>query len=219
MQEVDWVLQWFDVVQGTEEWHQLKMGVLSASTAELFLVNGKNKDKIGAGLKTHVEEKYTELLKIEHSFESWSTASSQHGIETEPYAREEFENKNWVTVKETGFIKVKEMWIGFSPDFLIPEKKEGGEIKCYDSVNHLRIVRGGIESIPKKVIAQCQWSLMVSDYDAWNAVFFDPRLQKEVQYAQYRIERDEEMIQIMRRKALICSDIIQGVADEYGITK
>lgn len=205
----------YDVEQGTFEWHQLKLGVLSASTAEALLVKGKSDNNLGSGLLTIIKEKISEMLVIEPDFESWSTADAQWGIDTEPLARREFEKRNMRSVVEVGFVKVDGHYIGFSPDFLIPEIQEGGEIKCFASKNHIEIVRSGV--IPKKVIAQCQYSMMINGYNAWNVVFYDPRVIEPLQYRQFKLDRDEDMIELMREKAIKSSDIIKEVLIEYGI--
>lgn len=219
----------YDVEQGSDEWSQLKLGKLSASKGELLLVAGdeiitddKGKSKkvrrpenIGSGLQTLITEKYTEMLTLEPIFDGFSNKDAQWGIDTEPLARREFERRNMMSVVELGFVEVDEHYIGYSPDFEIPGIKEGGEIKCYASKNHIEIVRTGI--IPKKVIAQCQFSMMINDFNAWNVVFYDPRLIEPLQYKQFKLERNEDMIDLMRAKSIKCSDIIKNVLLEYNI--
>lgn len=200
------------VEQGTEEWHLEKMGMQSASHAEIYLVNGKNEHNLGAGLLTYLDEIADKLAEQSPSFDSWSTASASWGIETEPQARREFSLRNMCGVREYGFISSKEYRYGFSPDGIVlcleGGLREGLEIKCFDSKNHIPIFLS--KEPPKKVVAQCQFSMMVSGFDAWNAVFYDPRLVDHLQYKQFRIERDEDMIETMRTKAIIGSKLIDA---------
>lgn len=202
-----------DVEQGSYEWHEEKSGILSASTAELYLVKGKNDDGIGAGLFSLYQEKKAEILTIDRDCDSFTGKSAQWGIDTEPLARREFSVRNLVTVEEVGFIRSADHYIGISPDGIIRSDKEGVEIKCYDSKNHIEVVTSGV--VPKKVIAQCQYSLMVTGFNVWNAVFYDPRVVEKLQYAQFRIERDEQMIEMMREKAIKVSDMIKEAVKDY----
>jgi hypothetical protein len=198
------------VEQGTDEWKIEKMGYQSASNAELYLVEGKNSDKMGAGLLKYLEELADMCAQKVPTFDNWSTAATSWGIETEPMARKQYSLRNMVGVKEYGFISSKKYRYGFSPDGgvlgLKDGVREGLEIKCFDTKNHIPIFLSN--EPPKKVNAQCQFSMMVSGFDAWNAVFYDPRLVDHLQYRHFRIERDELMIDMMRKKAIIGSQII-----------
>jgi len=203
------------VEQGTDEWHYEKMGIQSASKGELYLVNGKSGDGIGSGLISYAEELAHKMAVIDPEFDSFSSKSAQWGIDTEPYARKVFSQKNMCQVEEYGFISSKDYRYGFSPDGAIQGTKIGTEIKCYDTKNHIPIILS--KEVPKKVIAQCQFSMMVSEFEAWYAVFYDPRLVKHLQYAQFLIKRDEKMIDMMRAKGIICSNMIDDELELMGI--
>ena len=203
------------VEQGTYDWHIEKMGIQSASKGELYNVAGKSANGIGAGLISYAEELAHKMAVLEPEFDGFKKKSAQWGIDTEPYARKQFSQRNMCKVEEYGFISSKEYRYGFSPDGIIKGTNEGVEIKCYDTKNHIPIVLG--KEVPKGVVAQCQFSMMVSGFDVWNAVFYDPRLVKHLQYAQFRIERDEKMIDTMRSKAIICSKMIDDELELMGL--
>lgn len=203
-----------NVEQGTEQWHIAKLGHISASTAELLLVEGKNEYKIGSGLQTLIKEKVAELLTVDHgSFDGFITKSAQRGIEEEPIAREEYQRRNLTIVEEVGFIKSEEHYVGFSPDGYIRSAEKGVEIKNYDTKNHLEIVMSG--KVPKKVNAQCQFSMAISGFKSWDAVFYDRRVIPELSYRQFTIERDEEMIKAMLTKSIIASNMIKDAVEKY----
>lgn len=201
--------------QMSEEWFEEKRGILSASDAELYLVSGKNKMKIGAGLQTLADKKVSEILAVYHDYSDVQTAgkSAQWGIENEPFARAEFERRNLAKVSEVGFIRCVDHYIGISPDGIVENEECGTEIKCYDSLNHLNVVMNGV--VPKKVIAQCQFSMMVTGYKKWYAVFYDPRVVEELQYRQFEILRDEDMIKIFISKAVHLSNYIKEKTNKY----
>lgn len=202
------------VEQGTEEWFLAKKGYISASSADLLLVKGKSEFGLGSGLLALIDEKVAELLTLEHDVDSgFLSRSAQRGVEEEPFARYEYERRNLLVVEETGFIRSKGYYFGFSPDGLVRCMKKGVEIKNFDSKNHIQIVTSGI--VPKKVYAQCQFSMMVNDYETWDAVFYDRRVVPELQYRQFEIPRNEEMIKEMRAKAIIASNIISEKVGKY----
>jgi hypothetical protein len=202
--------------QGSEEWHIAKLGVFSASKAELSLVKGKGENNLGAGLLTYVKEKSNELLVVEHDFSGFYSKSTQRGISEEAVARKQFSLRNMIKVDEVGFIKLDGLRVGCSPDgefFLGSEK--GLEIKCFGSKNHLEIVRSGV--VPKKVIAQVQYSMMVTGYDEWRVVFWDDRVVEALQYKEFSIKRDEDMITLMYKKAKICSEMVDADVAGYSV--
>lgn len=197
--------------QRTEEWYKAKLGRISASEAEVLLVGGES--KFGAGLESLINRKACELLLNEYDFDGFTSKEAQWGIDFEDYAREQFKSRNFITTKEIGFIKSREHLIGCSPDLALEDIEVGGEIKCFSSHNHFEIIQTGV--IPKKVVAQIQYSLMVTGWEMWYLILCDPRMKKPLDYHQIKVQRDDDMIKLMRSKAVRASDRILEIVRRY----
>lgn len=111
--------------QGSDEWHGLRRGKLTASRAQAI---GNNKD----GLKSLVDEKIREI-KTGITAAVPYTYHMARGSALEASARAVYERTTGETVSEIGFVQCHE-YIGCSPDGFVG--KEGlVEIKCpQDSV-------------------------------------------------------------------------------------
>jgi len=90
-------------------------------------------------------------------------AAMEHGIETEPEARAEYETVIGTKVTEAGFIMRDEIdkyhdWVGISPDGLTPDGMI--EIKCPLMRTHLEYIEGG--KMPTDYRYQVQGQLFVT---------------------------------------------------------
>ena len=89
----------------------------------------------------------------------------QHGIDTEPVARKEYEAIFGIEVKQAGFIIPDEDhpyydWIGISPDGIVDEGMI--EIKCPKMSTHLEYIESG--SLPSEYRYQVQGQLFVTGF-------------------------------------------------------
>lgn len=126
------------IIQRSEEWHNLRKGKLTASEAQTIAANGKE-------LETYVYEIITE--KYSNNKDTYTSKDMQRGIELEEQARMTYEIEN-EKVEEVGFIELDE-FVGCSPDGLILE--EGGlEIKCVNDVNFFKLLIDGEKAIDPK---------------------------------------------------------------------
>lgn len=202
--------------QLSDEWFIKKLDIISASKAPMFLVNGKGEGGCSVALIKYAKDCARKLLVKKHDFDGFCSKSASRGIYEEAEARRQFSLRNMVNVKEVGFIEAVGLRIGCSPDG-VPETEieEGLEIKCFDSSNHLDVVLSN--SVPKDVNSQCQFSLMVTGWAQWRAVFWDGRVCKDLQYKEFVVSRDEELITLFYKKALILSRVIdEEVARFFG---
>lgn len=182
-----------DVVQGTEEWHQLRRGKFTASTmSKLFM------GKTTQGYSDAIYKIAMERLTGKRS-ESYSNAAMQRGIEMEPMARQAYEVESLTLVDECGFIEVDE-WLGCSPDGLVGE--DGMiQIKCPAYNTHIGYIMSG--EVPKDYYVQMQTELYVSNRKWNDFVSFHPDLPMTI----IRVLPDEAMqkkiveeIEIAKRK-------------------
>jgi hypothetical protein len=173
-----------DIIQGSEEWHNIRRGKLTASHATA-IANKK------AGLKTYIENIILNMFIEREHFENEHT---KRGNELEPVARLKYEFETGNKVEEVGFVQYCD-YSGFSPDGLINakdnknEEEDGGlEIKCRNNSKHLKLLRGG--KIESSTMWQIQQSLFMSKRKWWDFVSYNKNFKQSIVIR--RIFPDEE---------------------------
>jgi len=182
------VFHW-DVVQGSEEWLDLRSGRITASVAKTFLVNGKGENGFGAGAITEmyrlIEERLTGTARISFG----GNSSTDWGHENEVKAVELYQQLTFRTVSFVGFVE-RDEFTGASPDGLIPELKKGLEVKCYPK-EHLELV------VNKKFLdkdrIQCQYNMWCTGYKEWDLIYYHPNLPSKAQYIIFNFKADKQL--------------------------
>ena len=177
------------MVQGSPEWHQARLGKVTAS--RISDVAAKIKTGWGASRAKYMGELIAESLTHEPT-PSFSNAAMQHGTDTEPQAAAAYAFYTDAELELVGFVDHPKIdQAGCSPDRLIG--KDGlVEIKCPQTSTHIDTLLGG--SIPKKYIDQMQWQMACTKRKWCDFVSFDPRMPPETQLFIQRVERDKERI-------------------------
>lgn len=118
-----------DVLQGTPEWHESRIGVITASEARVALSRLKRSNELTADARAYVARIALEILSGESQDTAFVTKAMQRGIELEPEARAEYEIRTGRTVLESGFAMTDCRRFGYSTDGLVG--KDGiVEFKC-----------------------------------------------------------------------------------------
>lgn len=180
-----------DAKQGTAEWKQSRVGVVTASRFADVLTTIKSGESAARyNYKAEiVAEKLTNLPT-----ESFSTAAMQWGTDHEPEARVIYAAINNIEVGETGLIKHETLEAGASPDGLVGD--DGLiEIKCPNTATHIQTLISGKH--PKKYDAQMQGQMWITGRKWCDFVSYDPRLSDELAIFITRVERDDEFIAVM----------------------
>ena len=177
------------MVQGSPEWHQARLGKVTAS--RISDVAAKIKTGWGASRAKYMGELIAESLTHEPT-PSYINAAMQHGTDTEPQAAAAYAFYTDAELELVGFVDHPKIdQAGCSPDRLIG--KDGlVEIKCPQTSTHIDTLLGG--SIPKKYIDQMQWQMACTKRKWCDFVSFDPRMPPETQLFIQRVERDKERI-------------------------
>ena len=195
-----------DIIQGSEEWHKLRCGKITASRI-VDIMRGI-KGSYLAGRKNYLAEKVCEILtgKAEEHFIS---TPMQWGIDNEPLARSSYELLTGNLVKEVGFITHDSIEnLGASPDGLVGT--DGGiEIKCPNTAQHLQLLLGG--KVKRDYIIQIQINLMCSNRQWWDYVDYDSRLPEEHSIFINRFYRDEVMIAEITQEVLLFNAELQAM--------
>lgn len=177
------------IQQGTEEWHQLRLGKVTASRVADILARTKTGPSASRGnyLIELALQRVTKTIE-----ESYTNAAMEWGTQTEPQARVAYEVTTGNFVDQVAFIDHPTIkGFGCSPDGLV----EDGliEIKCPNSATHWSYVKAN--QPPQKYIIQMQSQMAVTGRAWCDFVSFDPRMPERSQLLIVRINRDEELIE------------------------
>jgi hypothetical protein len=200
----------FDVKQGTEEWIDARLGMVTASELDA-LISPTWKIRTGEGPKTYLFRKIAEawLAKPVQSFGSYVT---EQGNLLEPEARPWFELSNdcEVSTKE-GFIVGDDNRSGCSPDGIIWDRAEdpkrtglnaGLEIKCPQETNAVRYAIDGV--LPSDYELQVHGSLYVTGFARWHFLSYHRRLPK----LHLVVERDDA-------KCAVIEEALKGFYERF----
>lgn len=183
-----------DVIQGTEEWLQLRLGKATAS--RIPDATARTKTGWGASRANYMAELIAERL-TGTATASYTNAAMQWGTEKEPEARAAYAFYCDAEIIEVGFIEHPTIAMsGASPDGCVGD--DGlVEIKCPNVGTHIDTLLGA--PIDGKYIKQIQWQLACTGRKWCDFVSFDPRLPEPMRLFVQRVQRDDEMIAELER--------------------
>lgn len=172
--------------QRTTEWHQARLGKVTASRVSEVIAKGK-----GATRESYMADLIVERLTGQRGG-GFSTAHMEWGTEQEPHARAAYSARTGELVEEVGFIDHPRLeHAGASPDGLVND--EGlVEFKCPATSTHLDTLLAG--EVPTKYIPQMQWQMVCTGRKWCDFVSYDPRLPEHLRMFVKRVERDDKYI-------------------------
>ena len=197
----------FDIEQGSDEWHAIRRGVITASAiAKLLTGTGKpaNNDTSRAQLYQLLAERITG-----ESDPGFYNDDMARGHLLEPFARDLYA-ANYAPVQECGFItcKLSGVVIGYSPDGLVGD--DGLiEIKSPRQKTHLKSLL--TNQVPGEYVPQVQTGLAVSGRAWCDFISYAPGLPLFVR----RVERDEQLIAQIIAAAQAAEEHLAGMLVIY----
>jgi len=115
-------MEYKHIIQGTEEWFQIKWGKIGGSNAHGLLIESEK-------LETKIISEHIEPFELD--LESFTSSDAQRGIEMEPQAAGVVSLKLDIPLESVGWIQHEKIDIlGISPDRLSSDRTIGVEIKC-----------------------------------------------------------------------------------------
>ena len=150
-----------DVKQGSREWHDLRAGMPTGSSASRLVTPTGN---AATAYKEYAIELANDLFRGGVSKEKWKgNKHTDHGHKYEPIAADTYEFTYGVKLRQVGFCTDDEITYGMSPDRLAG-RSGLVEIKCLDDKGHTSAIVYYHENrkAPPDRIAQCQFQLYVS---------------------------------------------------------
>ena len=180
------------IEQGSLEWHQLRLGKVTASRVADILAKTKTGPSASRG--NYLIE--LALQRVTNAIEpSYSNSYMEWGTATEPQARVAYEVKTENFVDQVPFIDHPSIeWFGCSPDGLV--NADGlVEIKCPSSAMHWEYFKA--KKPPNKYVIQMQAQMAVTGAKWCDFVSFDPRFPERSQLLIVPVPRDDEFIVFM----------------------
>jgi len=201
-----------DIEQGTEAWHELRLGCLTASKFKDVMAKGRG-NAPSKTRESYMMQIIAEILTGEAQ-DTFTNPAMEWGNECEPRARAKYEIINDLEVEEVGFIKPEfSPHIGVSPDGLVGENGLL-EIKCPKTTTQIQRYLTG--EFPSEYKAQVQGQLWISEREWCDFVSFDPRIDTEADYFCIRVERDDNYIKSLKDECFKFIDEMQEILVKLG---
>lgn len=178
-----------DIIQGTPEWHAIRLGKVTAS--RVADVIAKTKAGYGASRANYMADLIAERL-TGAAAASYTNAAMQWGTEHEPDARAAYAFRFDADIKEVGFVPHPTIAMtGASPDGLVAANGLV-EIKCPNTATHIETLLSG--TVLAKYVTQMQWQMACTGREWCDFVSYDPRLPESMRLFVRHVPRDAEMI-------------------------
>lgn len=160
----------FDCEQGSEDWVNCRLGVVTASNFSKVLAGGEGKVRT-----RYMRDLAGELLTGSQA-ENYTNSAMERGKKDEPEAAAQYARQNFVELKRIGFVKnsglIKSAAVGASPDYLIGD--DGGlEIKSMIPALMIELFEKGA-GLPNEHRAQVQGCMWVCERKWWAVKIFYP---------------------------------------------
>lgn len=178
-----------DIIQGSPEWHALRLGKVTAS--RVADVVARTKTGWGASRANYMAELIAERL-TGNVGDSFTNAAMQWGTDQEPNARAAYEFRHDCEVAQIGFVihpNIQDS--GASPDGLIGDAGMV-ELKCPNTATHIETLLSG--TVPAKYITQMMWQMACTGRKWCDFVSYDPRMPETMKLYVKRISRDDNQI-------------------------
>jgi len=194
-----------EIIQGTPEWLQLRLGHVTASRVADIMA--KTKTGLSASRQNYLIELAIQRVTgvVE---ESYKNEAMMRGTEEEPKARQAYELLTETFVEEVPFVKHKSIeWFGCSPDGII--KNNDGtynllEIKNPNSATHWSYIKEGEPPTKYKIQMMAQ---MACTGAQWCDFFsYDSRMPEGSRYFLKRMVRDNAFIDEMEKEVKVFLD-------------
>ncbi|WP_348826492.1 lambda exonuclease family protein [Halomonas sp. RT37] len=180
-----------ELEQGSPEWLEARLGIVTMSRLSALLVNGKSASGFGKDAYTYMNQLIGERItgELDDSFQG--NRHTERGHELEPLARQLYADTTGNEAEEVGIIL--NHGAGYSPDGLV--SNDGLiEIKTKQPKHQIEVLLAG--EIPKDHIAQCQGGLWISEREWIDFVSYWPGMPLFVK----RAYRDEKMIRTIAER-------------------
>lgn len=189
-----------DIEQGSQEWLNLRLGIVTCSELDCLLVNGKGEAGFGAGALTYMDTLIGERITGEVADPFQGNRHTERGHELEGKARELYVARTGAELDQVAIIL--NHGAGYSPDALVgPDGLH--EIKTKLPKFQVGVILAG--EVPKEHIAQCQGGLWISEREWIDFISYWPGMPLFIK----RMYRDEAMIRQIAERVKTFYEIME----------
>lgn len=172
--------------QGSDQWQQLKLGVISASNISKVLAKKGTETR-----NSYMMELVGQIATRE--FDEINSKALDWGKTNEIAARAAYEFEASETVDQVGFIYNLDKRVGCSPDGMIKGKNKGLEIKCPMTAKvHADFLAN--DKVKSEYVYQVQFSMFVTGFDTWDFCSFHSKFKSNMIKIR-TFERDPELME------------------------
>jgi putative phage-type endonuclease len=167
-------MKYFDkVIQGSDEWLELRSGVFTASEIGVWVSKDKRTKTDDKAALTLICKKLAEMsgCEMEPFFDNWAM---RRGTELEPEARSAYTDETGIEVEEVGFCLHDNGGFGCSPDGFIENREGMLEIKCPLPQTHVRYLLDG--ELPEAYKCQVHMQMAVTGAEHTHFYSYCPSL-------------------------------------------
>jgi len=203
--------------QRSEGWHNARLGMFTSSEIYKLMTKPKLKGEVlSEGAKTYILEKVAESLTGIRE-EVPTTKAMQWGIDNEPLAKRHLARLNNWTIEETSFIKIESLNWGGSGDGWVRELNGALEVKCLNTVNHLKEIRDSEDL--KANLPMRFWQVLSDAYlrecDVAVLAWFDPRINSSLGLFTKQFKIEESDINELKEKLKYAYDEFHNQLEYY----
>lgn len=179
------MIEIFDMPQGSDEWLQARLGIITASEFATVMREGRAKGSPSVTRREYMLKLMGERLTGDPMFR-YTNSHMERGHEQEPDARNLYAFQTDLEPTPIGFIR--NGYKGCSPDSLV-DTNGMVEIKSKLAHLHLDVLLG--DAVPNEHMAQIQGQLWVAEREWCDFVSYCPKLPLFVK----RVYRDDAFIE------------------------
>jgi hypothetical protein len=164
----------FDVEQGSPDWHTLRLGIPTSSVFATVNADPRGSAERSVTRDRLMRELAGEILTGEVA-ERFVSEAMKRGKEMEPEARQRYiRTIGFVETEQVGFVRRKlpsGRYVGCSPDLLVGDRKVA-EFKTMRPDLMIEMLEKGASGFPPEHRTQCQGTLWLTERDEIDLVFF-----------------------------------------------
>lgn len=200
------MIEVFNMPQGSDEWYQARLGIITASEFATVMREGRTKGSPSVTRREYMLKLMGERLTGDPMYR-WKNDHMDRGHEQEPDARNLYAFQTDLEPTPIGFIR--NGYKGCSPDSLV-ETNGMVEIKSKLAHLHLDVLLGN--AVPNEHVAQIQGQLWVAEREWCDFVSYCPKLPlfvKRVYRDDAFIEKLSKAVDLFERELVTLMEVIE----------
>ena len=186
------------IQQGTDAWHALRTGMVTASMVyDIITRQFRDPKKYTDAREKAIRSMVWELLSGTPD-KSYGNKYMKDGIEREPFARMYMEETFGYVIEEVAFVKHDWMRVGVSPDGMVVGQKRNVEIKCPKDTTHVEYLM--LDKAPDIYVPQIQTQMWITESDVTDFCSYHPGAPAGLDVHIIEVPRDDAYIAMIQEE-------------------